>query len=127
MRRLSVKPLLFALLLSASFALAQGNQPAGTTSDDSQHGKAQVTVQGCVSRSSGDYTLIKQDPGITYELQASGKIKLRRYVGQQVEVTGQQSPSMSTSSDTMARTGSASPVTISVSSIRTIAKECSTR
>ncbi len=115
------------LLLSASSALAQNNQSAGANSDDPKNGKGNVTVQGCLSRSNGDYTLVKQDPGVTYELQATGKIKLRHYVGQRVEVSGQEGPSMSTSSDTTARMGSASPVTITVSSIRSIAKECSSR
>ncbi len=122
-----MKPTLFVLLLSASFALGQGNQSAATSTDNSHHGKGQVTVQGCVSRMSGDYVLVKQDPANTYELQATKKIKLRHYIGQRVEVTGEESPSMSTSSDTMMRTGSASPVTISVNSIRTISKECSSR
>ncbi|MFZ3266881.1 MAG: hypothetical protein WA172_22950 [Terriglobales bacterium] len=120
-----MKSILFVLLLCASFALGQGNQAAAPTSDNSHHDKGQVTVQGCVSRLSGDYVLVKQDPADTYELQATKKIKLRHYIGQRVEVTGEEFPSMSTSSDTMMRTGSASPVTISVSSIRTISKECS--
>lgn len=115
------------LLLSASFALGQNNQSAGTNSDDTGNGKGHVTVQGCLTRSNGDYTLVKQNPGVTYELQETGKIKLRHYVGQRVEVSGQEAPSMSTSSDTTARMGSASPVTITVSSIRSIAKECSSR
>ena len=68
------------MLLSASFLLAQDS-------------KGPVTVQGCVSRSSGDYILTKQDPGVSYELQASGKTKLKQYLGQQVEVTGTESPS----------------------------------
>jgi len=97
------------MLLSASFLLAQDS-------------KGPVTVQGCVSRSSGDYILTKQDPGVTYELQASGKTKLKQYLGQQVEVTGTESPSLSTSSDTSRR--SASPVTLTITSIKTIAKEC---
>jgi hypothetical protein len=97
------------LLLSGSFLLAQDS-------------KGPVTVQGCVSRSSGDYILTKQDPGVTYELQASGKTKLKQYLGQQVEVTGTESPSLSTSADTSRR--SASPVTLTITSIKTIAKEC---
>ena len=97
------------MLLSASFLLAQDS-------------KGPVTVQGCVSRSSGDYILTKQDPGVTYELQASGKTKLKQYLGQQVEVTGTEAPSLSTSSDTSRR--SASPVTLTITSIKTIAKEC---
>ena len=44
-------------------------------------------MQGCVSRSSGDYILMKQNPAVSYQLQATGKIRLRHYLGQRVEVT----------------------------------------
>ena len=47
-------------------------------------------MQGCVSRFSGDYILMKQNPAMTYELQATGKTKLRQYLGQRVEVTGRE-------------------------------------
>jgi hypothetical protein len=117
-----MRKLWFALLLSSSFLLAQDNSNA-TGQDNSKDSKGPVTVQGCVSRASGDFTLTKQDPGVTYELQATGKIKFSRYLGQQVEVTGNQSPTLSTSSDMSRR--SASPVTLTVRSIKTIAKECS--
>jgi hypothetical protein len=126
-RRHAMKITLVAVLLSAGFVLAQDAKPAAATPDNSQHTKGQVTVQGCVTRSNGDYILIKQDPGVTYELQASGKIKFHSYLGQRVEVTGKESPSMSTSSDALARTGSPSPVTITVSAIKTIDKECPAR
>ena len=46
--------------------------------------------------------------------------------GQQVEVTGTKSPSMETSSDAATRT-SPSPVTLTITSIKTIAKECPAR
>jgi hypothetical protein len=117
-----MKSLLLALLLCATFALAQDN-PA-TAQNNSKHDKDAITVQGCVSRSSGDYVLIKQQPAMTYELQATGKIRLRNYLGQRVEVTGEQGPTMSSSSDAMNKTGSASSVTITVTSIKTIDKEC---
>jgi hypothetical protein len=112
-----------ALLLSASFLLAQdsNNTVSRTSSKDS---KGQVTVQGCVSKASGDYILEKQHPAMTYELQATGKIKLSHYLGQRVEVTGTTSPSMSTSSDAIEKMGAPSSVTLTVSSIRTISKEC---
>jgi len=71
-----------------------------------------------------DYILFKQDPAVTYELQPTGKMKLRRYLGQQVEVTGKESPSMSTSSDALARMGSPASVTLTITSIKTIEKEC---
>jgi len=121
-----MKPLLFALLLSASVVLAQDSKPAAAP-EHSKHTKGEVTLQGCVGRSSGNYILMKQDPPVTYELQGSRKIRLRNYLGQRVEVTGQESPTMSTSSDALNKTGNASPVTITVSSVKTIAKECSAR
>ena len=122
-----MKPLLlFALLVSASFVVAQESQPA-TSAEKPRHAKDEVTLQGCVGRSSGNYILIKQNPAVTYELQGSGKIRLRTYLGQRVEVSGQEGPTMSTSSDALNKTGNASPVTITVSSIKTIEKECSVR
>lgn len=119
-----MKTLLFAMLLSASFVLGQ-DKPANT--ENSKHTKGEVTMQGCVSRLSGDYILMKQDPAVTYELQPTGKIRLRKYLGQRVEVTGEESPTMSTSSDTLTKTGSASPETITVRSIKTLDNECSAR
>jgi hypothetical protein len=118
-----MKTLICTLLLSSSFVFAQdsGNK------QDAKDSKGQVTLQGCVSRSNGDYTLMKQNPAITYELQGTHKIKLSHYLGQRVEVTGSESPSMSTSSDAMNKTGSAAPTTLTVTSIRTIDKECTQR
>jgi hypothetical protein len=121
-----MKTVLIAFLLSTAFVMAQ-DKPATPSPDNSAAPKGQVTVQGCVTRQNGDYVLIKQDPGNTYELQAHGKLKLHSYLGQRVEVTGKESPSLSTSSDAIARMGSASPVTITVSSIRAIDKECPLR
>jgi hypothetical protein len=122
-----MKSLIFALLLCATFAVAQDSNSTAPAGDNPKHDKSSITIQGCVSRSSGDYVLIKQDPAVTYELQATGKIKLRRYLGQRVEISGEQGPSLSTSSDAINRLGSASGVTISVSSIKMIDKECSAR
>jgi hypothetical protein len=122
-----MKRMWFVLLLfSGSFLLAQDGNTS-MSQDTSKHSKGEVTIQGCVSRASGDYILMKQNPGMTYELQATGKIKLRQYLGQRVEVTGKESPSMSTSSDSLTKTGSASPVTLNVTTIKTIAKECTSR
>ena len=116
-----MKRLWFVLLLLGSFLRAQESSPIQNNSKPST---GQITVQGCVSRSAGDYTLMKQDPGMTYQLQATGKIKLSNYLGQQVEVTGKESPSLRTSSSTPARAGPPS-VALTITSIKTIAKECS--
>ena len=116
-----------ASLLCCGSLLAQDNNSAAISSENSKDSNGPVTVQGCVGRSSGDYILTKQDPAMTYELQATGKTMLRNYLGQQVQVTGTESPSMSTSSDSMTRTGSPAAVTLTVTSIKTIHKECSSR
>ena len=115
---------LFVLLLSSSFLAAQDNNSNAASEQKSKNAKGEVTVQGCVGRLSGDYVLTKQDPAITYELQATNKIRLRKYLGRRVEVTGSEAPTMSTSSDALTKMGSASPVTITITSIKTISKEC---
>jgi len=122
-----MRTLCFVFLLSASFLLAQDNNPSTASQPKSKAAKGEITLQGCVGRASGDYILIKQNPAITYELQATGKIKLRQYLGQRVEVTGKESPSMSTSSDALTKTGAPSSVTLTITSIKTIAKQCTVR
>ena len=117
----------FALLLSGSFLLAQDTNPANANQPKKKVSKDEITLQGCVGRSSGDYVLTKQDPAMTYELQATGKIRLRNYLGQRVEITGKESPTLSSSSDALNKTGSASPVTLTITSIRAVAKECTGR
>ena len=122
-----MRTLCFALLLASSFLLAQDTNSNSPSQDNSKDSKGQVTLQGCVSRSSGDYILMKQNPAISYQLQATGKIRLHNYLGQRVEAVGNESPTMSTSSDAMNKVGSAAPVTLTITSIRTIDKECTTR
>ena len=122
-----MRTFLCGLLLSGRFLLAQYSTPPSTGQHDAKDSKGQVTVQGCVGRSSGDYVLTKQNPAMTYELQGTHKIRLRNYLGQRVEVTGSESPTMSTSSDAMNKTGSAASGTLTITSIRTIDKECTVR
>jgi lipocalin len=117
---------LLALLLSTAFIFGQSSQANSSTTDQSSN-NGEVTVRGCVQKGDGDYVLLKQDPGMTYELATSGKTKLRNYLGQWVEVTGTKSPSSSTSSDATMPTGSPASVTLTVNSIRTISKECQSR
>ncbi len=114
------------LLLCACFVLAQDSN-SNMSQPSSKDSKGEVTLRGCVSRSSGDYILMKQDPAVTYELQGSRKIKLRHYLGQRVEVTGSESPTLASSSDAMNKVGSAAPVTLNITSIKTLDKDCSVR
>lgn len=112
--------ILFVGLVAGSL-LAQTNQDQSqqTTKDATE----KVTMQGCVSRSSGDFILMQTNPGNSYVLEAPGKIKLDQFLGQQVEVTGTERPTTSTSNNfTRRRAGSS--VTITLESIKTVSKEC---
>jgi hypothetical protein len=118
--------LLFALLLSSSFLMAQYDNGAADQKN-SKDSKGDITVQGCVDRQRGDYVLVQQDPGMTWELQGADKIKISKYFGQRVEVTGKRLTSLGTSSDAIATGGSPAPVTIRVTSIKTLDKHCSAK
>jgi hypothetical protein len=115
---LMIKTTVFVLLFVGSCLIAQSGQ---AQSQPSTKAKGQVTVQGCVSRQSGDYILTQSDPGNSYVLHAADNIKLGQYLGQQVKVTGTKSPTLSDSSDAGRST---SAVTLTVSSVKTISKEC---
>jgi hypothetical protein len=120
------KAFFIAMLLSGGLLFAQNSTTANNDQQAAQSApQGKVTVTGCVSQFSGDYTLVKENPAITYELQPTGKIRLKDYLGHRVEVTGRQQESLSTSSDAMDRAGSPSPLTIKISSIKTLDKYCS--
>ena len=112
------------LLLCSGVLLAQSNSPS---TSDSKSSSGPVTVTGCVDRNRGDYVLIQGSQGATYELQGTDKAKLSKYLGQRVQVTGTKFPSMESSSDAMTGSGTPAPVTIRVTSIKTVAKECGER
>ncbi len=107
---------MFFLLLMGGCLMAQAN------SDRSPNDKkGQVTVQGCVSRSSGDYILMQFDPGDSYVLQSVSGIKLDNYLGEEVRVIGNESPTLSDTSDA----GRSAPsTTIMVNSISIASREC---
>jgi hypothetical protein len=116
--------LFFVLLLLSNFLLARQTVTDTPGQQNSKSLNAATKVEGCVSRSAGDFILIKHDPGMSYQLHATGKIHLSHYLGQQVEVVGTESPSMSTSSSSSGRPGSPS-VALTITSIKTIEKRCS--
>ena len=116
-----IKTTVFVLFFVGSCLIAQSGQ---AQSQPSTKTKGQVTVQGCLSRQSGDYILMQSDPGNSYVLHAADNIKLGQYLGQQVKVTGTKSPTLSDSSDAGR---SASAVMLTVSSVKTISKECGSR
>lgn len=114
--------LVFAL--AALLAQSGSAQASGSAAQRSKKSSNDLTVQGCVGSASGQFILMQSDPGTTYKLESgTRKIKLDRHLGQQVEVTGWESPSLGTSSERLSMT-SASSVTIMVTSIRTLEKHC---
>jgi hypothetical protein len=104
------------LLTGGGWLMAQAN--SGQSRNDKQ---VQVTVQGCVSRSSGDYVLMQFDPDNSYVMHSANDIGLVHYLGKEVRVIGTESPTLSDASDTGR---SAPPTTIMVNSISTISEEC---
>ncbi len=115
-----MKKLLFALLLSGGLLLAQDNAAKTDAAKDS---KGEITVTGCVSRANGDYVLMKWN--LSYQLQPARKMRLKNYLGHRVEITGDTSPTLSTSSDAINKVGSASSLTLNIHSIKTLDTECS--
>lgn len=117
------------LVVIASFMWGRSSQ-AGITNQppNGDNDKGTVTIRGCVGIENGDYVLTKQDPANTYQLQKAEKVKLKKYLGQRVEITGKTTETIPTSEDEInGRTGSASPVTILVKSIKTISPRCESR
>jgi hypothetical protein len=114
------------LLLAASLIWAKSGQSGGSHQAANNNQAGSVTIRGCVSKANGDYVLMKENPGIAYQLEG-GKIRLKSYLGKRVEITGTESPTLSTSEDAINKMGNASPVTITVKSIQTIAGECESR
>ncbi len=119
-----MRRLLVVLMLSSGFLLAQSSNSGAADQNNSNQAKGTVTVQGCVDRERGDYVLIQQDPAMTWELQGTGKVKISKYFGQRVELTGRKVTSLPTSSDSLTNSSAPSPVTIMVSSVKVLDKSC---
>lgn len=115
-----MRTLCIVLLLSGSLLPAQDN---ASKTDSTKDSNGQVTMTGCVSRSNGHYILMKQN--VSYQLQAARNMRLKNYLGHRVEITGNTSPTMSSSSDAINRVGSAAAVTLNIQSIKTLDRECS--
>jgi ABC-type phosphate transport system substrate-binding protein len=133
MRRLLL--LLSVLLLGACWAVAQDStsQTSSNSSESSassgQNSSATAsgatTVQGCLSGSSGNFTLTDKN-GNTYQL-TGDTAKLSEHVGHEVKVTGTTSSSASAASGGSAA-GTAGAAgnsqTLEVSSIKHVSKTC---
>jgi hypothetical protein len=110
------KAVVLVTFFLVSMLMAQVNEGENQRPRKGQNG--QLTAQGCVSRSSGYYILMQS--GNSYALEARRNLDFGHYLGQQVEVTGSERATLSTSSS---RRGAPS-LTIVVDSINTISKHC---
>jgi ABC-type phosphate transport system substrate-binding protein len=123
--------LVSVLLLGACWAAAQdsatpnSSQSDPTAASSGQTGSASAngatTVQGCLSGSSGSYTLTAKD-GTSYQL-TGDTAKLSEHVGHQVKITGTPS-SASATGGTATGTAGASAQTLEISSVKHISKTC---
>ena len=115
--------LLSVLLLGLTWAVAQDT--TGQTGSQTSAG-GEMTVQGCLSGSSGSYTLTDKH-GMAYQL-TGDTAKLSEHVGHEVKITGTSSSEASSagaSSGTSSAAGStAAQKTLQVSSVKHISKTC---
>lgn len=122
---------LSVLLLGATWAMAQSNEPQTSPSHSTATTQSEasatssggnVTVQGCLSGSDGNYMLTDKN-GTTYQL-SGDTAKLSEHVGHEIKVTGSKSASSMSPSGGGTETG-ASKQTLQVSSFKHISKTCS--
>jgi len=120
----SVFMILSVLLLGLSWAVAQdSNSPAspsstGNAAQTSGAASGSQTVEGCLSGSSGNFTLTDKT-GTAYQL-TGDTAKLTEHVGHEVKITG---TSGSAGSATGA-SGASSGQTLQVSSVKHVSKTC---
>jgi hypothetical protein len=130
------KTLLVAALACFSvWSIAQSpsaSSSAGQTGASASSSGSSMTVDGCLSGSSGSYMLKDKASGTTYNLTGDTS-KLSAHVGHEVQITG--TPSASSSASSSSPSASASPSgassssgggqTLSVTSIKHVATSCS--
>ncbi len=110
------------ILLCVAMALAQNQAQSPPTRDHQQKNtQDEVRVTGCVSRLNASFVLMVTGQGQTYQLEETKKFKLDSYLGQEVEITGTGSPALLTSSQRR----TASSVSITIHSIKTLQPRCS--
>ena len=117
--------LVSVLLLGLSWAVAQ-NSPSSSSSASGQTShtstSGQMTVEGCLSGSNGNYTLTDKN-GMAYQL-TGDTAKLSEHVGHEVKITGTSGSSTGSESSTGAASSAAGGQTLQVSSLKHISKTC---
>jgi hypothetical protein len=124
--------LVSVLLLGLSWAVAQdstapSSDPMGKSGQTSRTGAGgQMTVEGCLSGASGNFTLTDKN-GMSYQL-AGDTAKLTEHVGHEVKVTGTSGSSAAGASGSTEPGGAAGSAgagqTLQVTSVKHVSKSC---
>lgn len=120
--------LLSVLLLGLSWAIAQDSSTSpsqGSASGSAQPASAgQMTVEGCLSGSSGNFTLTDKN-GTSYQL-TGDTAKLSEHVGHEVKITGTSGSAGTGASGSTepSASGAGAGQTLQVSSIKHVSKTC---
>ena len=114
--------LLSVLLLGLSWAVAQDSSTgnAGQTSRTGAGG--QMTVEGCLSGSSGSFTLTDKN-GTAYQL-TGDTAKLTEHVGHEVKVTGTSGSAGASASGASGAGSAGAGQTLQVTSVKHVSKTC---
>lgn len=119
------KTLLLSLVLltSAAWLQAQAYPQTAPTPATGEH-SGQMSVQGCLQGSGGNYTLTADD-GTTYQLTGQTS-DLSAHVGHEVQITGKTSASSAASESSAASSGAsaAGGATLDVKSMKHVSKTC---
>ncbi len=119
--RLTIATLM--LLLCGLWAVAQQNYPSSQTPNSSNSG--QTTVEGCLSRSEGGYTLTGKS-GTTYKLSGDTS-KLSAHVGHEMKIKGTVTEASPTTGAPSATSSSASEPNLDVTSFKHVSETCTSK
>jgi flavin-binding protein dodecin len=107
---------------SSQSSASAGQTSSGETSSRRTSAGGETTVEGCLSGSSGSYTLTDKN-GNTYQL-TGDTAKLSQHVGHEVKITGSSSAGANSGAAAGAAGAAGSQQTLQVASVKHVSKTC---